>query len=86
MLTMAQKRKRNAILSAVIGWILSLIILVPFAVIVVNSFKTTRDSAMMNLEWPRDGWVLSNYAEVLNGRQIVRSCSLPPDAYWFAWW
>ncbi len=73
MLTMAQKRKRNAILSAVIGWILSLIILVPFAVIVVNSFKTTRDSAMMNLEWPRDGWVLSNYAEVLNGRQIVRS-------------
>ena len=73
MKTMVHKRKRSALISAVIGWVLSLVVLVPFAVILANSFKTTRDSSMMNLQWPRDGWVLSNYAEVLEGGQIVRS-------------
>lgn len=57
----------------IFGWALSLIVLIPFAVIVVNSFKTTRDAAMMSLAWPRDGWTADNYRVVLEGGQILRS-------------
>lgn len=70
---MAKKRKCAAVISFVVGWVLSLVVIVPFAVILVNSFKTKRDSAMMELGWPRDGWILDNYREVMAGGDILRS-------------
>ena len=70
---MNKKKKRAAIISFLVGWTLSLVILVPFMVIVLNSFKTKRDSVLMLLGWPRDGWILDNYRDVLGGGDIIRS-------------
>ena len=70
---MAKRRKRAEIASMIIGWLLSIVVLVPFSLIVINSFKTSRDAVLMQLTWPRDGFILDNYIEILGGDFIFRS-------------
>ena len=73
MKSMLYQRRRNACILIIAGWSLSLVVLVPFALIVANSFKTKRDAAAMNLSVPRDGWTVGNYSAVMEGGQVVQS-------------
>lgn len=57
----------------VLGWIFSLLVLIPFAVIAVNSFKNQRDSASMSLLPPKEGWILSNYQAVVQEGNMLRA-------------
>jgi raffinose/stachyose/melibiose transport system permease protein len=62
-------RKFNKILLEIFGVLLSLIILIPFYITVVNSLKTTADAAIPNLSFPKE-FLWSNYIEVLERAKI----------------
>ena len=70
---MIEKRKRANIITMVVGWTLSIFILVPFLLLIMNSFKTSRDAVLMQLTWPRDGFILDNYIEILGSDFLLRS-------------
>ena len=58
---MKQNKVRRFWLSC-LGLALSLIILVPFYTIIINSFKNTREAAQVNLSLPTQWCILENYA------------------------
>ena len=60
---MKQNKARRFWLSC-LGLALSLIILVPFYTIIINSFKNTREAAQANLSLPTQWCILENYAEM----------------------
>ena len=60
---MKQNKVRRFWLSC-LGLALSLIILVPFYTIIINSFKNTREAAQVNLSLPTQWCILENYAEM----------------------
>ena len=49
---------------------LSLIVLAPFYLVVVNSFKTKNESARMNLSLPKE-WLFTNYAVVFEKGKLM---------------
>lgn len=53
-------------------FILSLLVLVPFAMILLNSFKTKKGAAEMNLSFPSQWNVLENYKAVM-GTGVLHS-------------
>jgi ABC-type sugar transport system, permease component len=53
-------------------WLVSLTIMVPLLLILLNSVKTQGEAASMSFAWPRK-WMLSNYAEVIQAGKLVRS-------------
>lgn len=56
------------LLSIVIFW-------VPFYFIILTSFKTQKEAALMNLEWPKTFQILANYKAVLTAEKgmVVRA-------------
>lgn len=64
--------KRTDRILEIILWILSLVIIVPLVMIVLNSFKNVTESAVMTLELP-GSWHPENYLEVLKDDKLVRS-------------
>lgn len=69
---MLAKRKRVDHLLGAALWLLSLAILIPLAMIVLNSFKNVPESAVMSLKLPTQ-WHPENYIEVLKDEKLVRS-------------
>jgi raffinose/stachyose/melibiose transport system permease protein len=51
--------------------VLSLIIILPFLMVVINSFKTKLDASRMNLMLPTK-WMFSNYAVVIEKGKMLR--------------
>ncbi len=49
---------------------LSLLVLAPFYLVLVNSFKTKNESARMNLSFPKE-WLFSNYAVVFEKGKLL---------------
>lgn len=72
-MTRKQKVFLNKTLSLILGWLFSLVVLIPFAVILINSFKNQRESASMSLKLPREGWFFSNYKVVIDEGNMLRA-------------
>ena len=60
------------ILKNVLAWIISLIMLIPLALIVVNAFKGDSEAMTLTLSLPKT-WVFSNFATVIEKGKLVRS-------------
>ncbi len=69
---MRAKEKRTDRLIGAVLWVLSLVIIVPLAMIVLNSFKDVTESAVMSLKLPTT-FHPENYLEVLRDDKLVRS-------------
>ncbi|MGO4276127.1 carbohydrate ABC transporter permease, partial [Paenibacillus sp. TAF58] len=66
---MKQRRKMLILLELVaIG--LALLILIPFLMILINSFKDIRESALFGLSLPTE-WQFSNYKDIFAQAHIV---------------
>lgn len=66
---------RNLIIEGlrhVLIWIVSLIMLLPLLLILLNSFKTQGEAASMNFDWP-SVWKVSNFAEVIEAGKLIQS-------------
>jgi len=61
---MTKKRIFQNIIKQVVCIFLSLLVLVPLYMVVINSFKTKAEAARMNLSFPTT-WVFSNYVDVI---------------------
>ncbi len=59
-------------LGEVLLWGLSLIILIPLVLIIVNSLKTPAETTVLTLNLP-ESWEFGNFAEVFRETNIVRS-------------
>ncbi len=59
-------------LEEVLLWGLSLIILIPLVLIIVNSLKTPAETTVLTLNLP-ESWEFGNFAEVFRETNIVRS-------------
>lgn len=59
-------------LGEVLLWVLSLIILIPLVLIIVNSLKTPAETTVLTLNLP-ESWEFGNFAEVFRETNIVRS-------------
>lgn len=69
----SKTRKRAVnILKNVLAWIISLIMLIPLALIVVNAFKGDSEAMTLSLSLPKT-WVFSNFATVIEKGKLVRS-------------
>ena len=53
-------------------WAVSLIMLVPLLLIVLNSFKTKGEAASMSFKWPTQ-WEFSNYSVVIESGKLIQS-------------
>ncbi|MFR4730841.1 MAG: hypothetical protein ACLT8O_00070 [Blautia massiliensis (ex Durand et al. 2017)] len=60
---MAKKRIQN-LLKHVVCILLCLCVVLPFYMVLINSFKTKAEAARMSLALPTE-WVFSNYSEVI---------------------
>jgi raffinose/stachyose/melibiose transport system permease protein len=65
------QRRWTLILLEVVAVCFALMILIPFFMILVNSFKGIRESALFGLTLPSD-WQFSNYVEVFQQANILR--------------
>lgn len=69
---MAKREKRINLVLGILLWILSLVILIPLAMILLNSVKNVTESAVMSLKLPTE-FHPENYLEVLKDDKLVRS-------------
>ena len=60
----------QGILKQLLCLFLSLLVLAPFYLVVINSFKTKNESARMNLSLPKQ-WMFSNYADVFEKANLM---------------
>lgn len=63
-------KKIQVILKQAVCVLMSLLILVPFYMVLINSFKTRAESAKMSLALPTK-WVFENYTEVIEKGKLV---------------
>lgn len=66
------KKTTISILKNVLAWVISLIMLIPLALIVVNAFKGDSEAITLSLSLPKT-WVFSNFATVIEKGKLVRS-------------
>lgn len=64
-------RRGRLIILELFAFALALIILIPFFMILINSFKGIRESALFGLDLPTK-WLFSNYKEVFEQSNILR--------------
>ena len=64
------KRRVEMILKQALCLFLSLLVLAPMYLVVVNSFKTKNESARMNLSLPKE-WLFSNYVDVFQKANLL---------------
>lgn len=55
-----------------LAWIISLVMLIPLLLIVVNAFKTDAEAITMTLSLPKQ-WTFSNFAEVIEKGKLFQS-------------
>ena len=73
--TAALRRRRiENLLKQLLCIFLSVIVLAPLYLVLINSFKTKSESARMNLHLPTQ-WVFSNYAEVIKKAKLLTGFS-----------
>ena len=78
---MAKKRIQN-LLKHVVCILLCLCVVLPFYMVLINSFKTKAEAARMSLALPTE-WVFSNYSEVIEKGSLILLQHL---ALYFAPW
>lgn len=66
-----RKIKPSSIIKQIVCILLTLIVLVPCYMVVINSFKTRSESARMNLRFP-DVWQFSNYLDVIQKANLLK--------------
>ncbi|WP_341277808.1 carbohydrate ABC transporter permease [Paenibacillus sp. FSL H8-0537] len=66
-----RSRKYSPLLLELLAICLAMLILIPFFMIFINSFKDIRESALFGLSLPSN-WVFSNYEEVFNQDNLLR--------------
>ena len=66
-----KKIKPSSIIKQIVCILLTLIVLVPCYMVVINSFKTRSESARMNLNFP-DVWQFSNYLDVIQKANLLK--------------
>ncbi len=66
-----RNRKIATVLKQLCCIILSLIVISPFYMIVINSFKTKNEAARMSLAFPTT-WVFTNFGEVIKKGKLVQ--------------
>ncbi|GAA0802604.1 carbohydrate ABC transporter permease [Clostridium sp. AF19-22AC] len=66
------KKKAVNILKNILAWVISLIMLIPLALIVVNAFKGDSEAMSLTLSLPKT-WVFSNFTTVIEKGKLVRS-------------
>ncbi len=64
----------QTILKQLVCILLSLIVLAPFYLVLINSFKTKSESARMNLSFPTQ-WVFTSYADVFKKAKLLTGFS-----------
>lgn len=67
-----RKHKVSTVLLNVIAWITSLIILIPMIVVLLNSFKSQKESVIMDLSLP-EKFMFENYAVVIERGKLLTS-------------
>jgi raffinose/stachyose/melibiose transport system permease protein len=67
---MKKKRAANFV-KTIVCLFMSLIVLAPFYMVVINSFKTKNEAARMSLSLPTE-WMFSNYIEVIDKGNLVQ--------------
>ena len=65
------KKTLQTILKQAVCIFLSLIIITPFYMVLVNSFKDKSDAARMGLSLPKE-WLFSNYLEVIDKGDLIQ--------------
>lgn len=65
------KKMLMKILKQVLCIVLSLTVVLPFYMVLVNSFKSKSEAARMNLKLPKE-WLFSNYSEVIEQGKLVQ--------------
>lgn len=68
------KKKIQSVLKHAVMIILCLAVVLPFLMVVINSFKTKTEAARMSLALPTE-WLFSNYAEVIKQGKLVQGFS-----------
>lgn len=68
-----RRKKRFVRLTAAMGWAASLVVFLPFAVVLINSFKNKRESYSMALSLPKAEWRFINYIDVIHEGHLIRS-------------
>lgn len=66
-----KKKTVQTIAKHVVCILLSLIVLVPFYMVLINSFKTKSEAARMSLSLPTE-WVFQNYLEVIDKGDLIQ--------------
>lgn len=64
------KKKISHIIGNLVAILISLVVLVPLVVLLLNSFKTKADSNRMSLALPKE-WVFENYAVVVEQGKLL---------------
>ena len=67
-----KKRRVLAVIIEVSLWVMTLTVLIPLALVFINSFKTTPEAARLSIALPQK-WMTENYATVFKKGNIVRS-------------
>lgn len=68
------KRTVGHVIANLASLFISLIVLIPLVVLVINSFKTSAEANQMNLSLPKE-WVFENYAIVIEQGKLVSAFS-----------
>jgi raffinose/stachyose/melibiose transport system permease protein len=68
---MKTKKRLRSFGVNLLAWLLSLMMLTPMILIVLNSVKTTQDASDMSLQLPLDGLHFENYALVIEKGKLV---------------
>jgi len=65
------RRKSLRLLPEIIGVLASLIVIIPFYMIVINSFKSKEEAAAMNLKLPTEWHILDNYEQMFQQGNVL---------------
>jgi raffinose/stachyose/melibiose transport system permease protein len=68
------KKTFTAIIKQIVCILLSLVVVIPFYMVLVNSFKSKGEAARMSLSLPSK-WVFSNYTEVIRMGKLIQGFS-----------
>ncbi|MEE0955899.1 MAG: carbohydrate ABC transporter permease [Eubacterium sp.] len=67
-----KKIKVSTVITQIVCVILSLIVLIPLYLVLINSFKTKGEAARMLLTFPKEGWHPENYLAVIDQADILQ--------------
>ena len=65
------KKRIQTVLKQLVCILLCLTVILPFYMVLINSFKTKPEAARMQLSFPTE-WVFSNYTEVIEKGNLIQ--------------